>query len=269
MVWHADRSVRDSKGAPVIGDVFSLLRRFITKIFTWLVCSSSLSQPSCFTPTAVTGFDVVADERTCYVICIYLDFDGESVFHRRLTLTDFILYTGVHTEAAFWKFVYNSLRSEHSSSNVCDTVRQAQRWESRCISADSSHPHKHTCQQQSIFRISQGYSSNAPQCLSCSCQAGRQGGSGRTKSGITGVLRDTNNQPKCVRPPRQDVMTNRDSLQRASFQSHPRRPTSSTTNPTLNPQPQPPKLVSFAPSSSGPLLITFSAKHWVWLRQPG
>lgn len=94
------------------------------------------------------------------------------------------------------------------------------------------------------------------------CRApARQGGSGRTKSGITGVLRDTNNQPKCFRPPRQDVMTNRDSLQRASFQSHPHRPTSSTTNPTLNPQPQPPTLVSFAPSSSSPLLITFSAKH--------
>lgn len=88
--------------------------------------SSSLSQLSCFTPTAVTGFNVVADGRTCYVICIYLDFDGESVFHRLLTLTDLILYTGVHTKAGFWNFVYNSLRSEHSSSNVCDTVRQAQ-----------------------------------------------------------------------------------------------------------------------------------------------
>lgn len=85
----------------MIGNVFSLLHRFITKIFTWLVCSSSLSTPSCFTPTAVTGFDVVADGRTFYVICIYLDSNGESVFHRRLTLTDLILYTGVHTAAGF------------------------------------------------------------------------------------------------------------------------------------------------------------------------
>lgn len=98
-------------------------------------------------------------------------------------------------------------------------------WFQNTVKLNKAREKKHKCRhdssshscQQSIFRISQGYSNNAFQCLLCSL-AGREAGSSWVGSDWVGlkadkVLRDacadSHNQlsEKCVSPPRPDVMT--------------------------------------------------------------